>query len=147
MANSVVIQQSNNQLKVNSDAYDLSRIVGVEVSFDVQRPSFENAPFWVQFHRVYFYLYPIRTSGIRISFCVFFCHLIAFLFGAFLGLLASGNKYEFRLEFNHLDETGIQWFTTAKSRKASDYVLFKEQEWSSSAKSHNKVICKRIRNA
>ncbi|EKO3590782.1 hypothetical protein N6C01_003257 [Vibrio metschnikovii] len=31
MANSVVIQQSNNQLKVNSDAYDLSRIVGVEV--------------------------------------------------------------------------------------------------------------------
>ncbi|EKO3778353.1 hypothetical protein MRO13_15230 [Vibrio metschnikovii] len=31
MANSVIIQQLNNQLKVNSDAYDLSRIVGVEV--------------------------------------------------------------------------------------------------------------------
>jgi hypothetical protein len=49
------------------------------------------------------------------------------LFGAFLGFVSS-NKYEFRLEFNHLDETGIQWFTAAKSRKASDYVLFKEQE-------------------
>ncbi|WP_342652509.1 hypothetical protein NM449_15170 [Vibrio metschnikovii] len=88
MANSVVIQQLNNQLKVNSDAYDLSRIVGVEVKV---------LPF------------------------------IAFLFGAFLGFVSS-NKYEFRLEFNHLDETGIQWFTAAKSRKASDYVLFKEQE-------------------
>ncbi|MBF4291411.1 hypothetical protein [Vibrio anguillarum] len=31
MANSVIIQQLDNQLKVNSDAYDLSRIVGVEV--------------------------------------------------------------------------------------------------------------------
>ncbi|EKO3583957.1 hypothetical protein N6C00_003251, partial [Vibrio metschnikovii] len=62
MANSVVIQQLNNQLKVNSDAYDLSRIVGVEVKVLTFKDhlSFENAPFGCNFIEFTFYLYPIR---------------------------------------------------------------------------------------
>ncbi|WP_217525179.1 hypothetical protein [Vibrio metschnikovii] len=127
MANSVVIQQSNNQLKVNSDAYDLSRIVGVEVKVLTFKDHLLRMLLLGAISSSLLFIFiPSEYQEYGLAFASFL-PLVAFLFGAFLGFVSS-NKYEFRLEFNHLDETGIQWFTAAKSRKASDYVLFKEQE-------------------
>ncbi|WP_217519993.1 hypothetical protein [Vibrio metschnikovii] len=127
MANSVVIQQSNNQLKVNSDAYDLSRIVGVEVKVLTFKDHLLRMLLLGAISSSLLFIFiPSEHHEYGLAFASFL-PLTAFLFGAFLGFVSS-NKYEFRLEFNHLDETGIQWFTAAKSRKSSDYVLFKEQE-------------------
>ncbi|WP_202598257.1 MULTISPECIES: hypothetical protein [unclassified Vibrio] len=127
MANSVVIQQLNNQLKVNSDAYDLSRIVGVEVKVLTFKDHLLRMLLLGAISSSLLFIFiPSEHQEYGLAFASFL-PFIAFLFGAFLGFVSS-NKYEFRLEFNHLDGTGIQWFTAAKSRKASDYVLFKEQE-------------------
>jgi hypothetical protein len=43
-----------------------------------------------------------------------------------LAFLVS-SKYEFRIEFDHADDTGVQWFTAAKSRKIEDLKLFQKQ--------------------
>ncbi|WP_176428346.1 MULTISPECIES: hypothetical protein [unclassified Vibrio] len=127
MANSLIIQQLDNQLKVNSDVYDLSRIVGVEVKVLTFKDYLMRMFLLGAISSSLLFIFiPSEHQEYGLAYASFL-PLVAFVFGAFLGFVSS-NKYEFRLEFNHLDETGVQWFTAAKSRKSSDYVLFKEQE-------------------
>ncbi|EKO3608599.1 hypothetical protein M6C35_003577, partial [Vibrio metschnikovii] len=105
MANSVVIQQLNNQLKVNSDAYDLSRIVGVEVKVLMFKDHLLRMLLLGAISSSLLFIFiPSEHQEYGLAFASFL-PFIAFLFGAFLGFVSS-NKYEFRLEFNHLDETG-----------------------------------------
>ncbi|OOE87058.1 hypothetical protein BZG74_11560 [Salinivibrio sharmensis] len=48
---------------------------------------------------------------------------VGFAAGALLALLTC-EKYVLRIEYNHQDDTGVQWLTIAKSGKKTDKVLF-----------------------
>lgn len=50
---------------------------------------------------------------------------VGFAAGALLALLTS-IKYVLRIEYNHQDDTGVQWLTIAKSGKKTDKMLFDE---------------------
>jgi hypothetical protein len=127
MASSVLIQQSDNKLRVNSDTYDLSKVVGVQVNILCWKDHLlKMVLLGVVASSLLFIFIPSENQEYGLAFSSYL-PVVGFIFGAILGLVTS-SKYEFRLEFNHLDDTGIQWFTAAKSRKPSDYALFKEQE-------------------
>ncbi|WP_131828040.1 hypothetical protein [Salinivibrio sp. PR6] len=40
------------------------------------------------------------------------------------GALLASVKYVLRIEYNHQDDTGVQWLTIAKSGKKTDKMLF-----------------------
>jgi len=126
MACAIAIEQSNNTLQVNRDRYDLARIVGVQVRVLGWKDRLKKTLLLgVVTSSVLFYFIPsIEQAGNWLV--VLFLPLVGFLFGALMGLLSSA-KYEFRIEFAHADETGVQWITAAKSRHAADYETFKEQ--------------------
>ncbi len=46
----------------------------------------------------------------------------------YLNSRVTSAKYVFRLEFKHVDETGVQWITAAKSRNSQEYEAFKLKE-------------------
>ncbi|WP_162064434.1 hypothetical protein [Vibrio taketomensis] len=51
---------------------------------------------------------------------------IALSIGTLVGL-SSARKYELQIEFEHVDETGLQWVAIAKSNRTNDKKLFEQQ--------------------
>ncbi|MBD8511629.1 hypothetical protein KCG43_18785 [Photobacterium sp. WH24] len=49
-----------------------------------------------------------------------------FITGA-LSALATARKYELQIEFEHTDETGLQWISVVKGHKQTDMAIFSEQ--------------------
>ena len=63
----------------------------------------------------------IEPSGIAWIFMPF-----GFITGA-LAALATARKYELQIEFEHADETGLQWISVAKGNKQTDMAVLSEQ--------------------
>ncbi|WP_330961821.1 hypothetical protein [Photobacterium sp. 53610] len=71
----------------------------------------------------------IVSSVVWVIFPDGFSYLIApigILFGA-MGALVSGKKYELQIEFEHTDETGLQWISVAKGNKLAEKKVFLDQ--------------------
>ncbi|MEZ6928961.1 hypothetical protein [Aeromonas sp. S16(2024)] len=126
MACAISIEQSDNTLQVNDDRYDLARIVGVQVRVLGWKDRLKKGLLlgMVTSSALFYFTPSMEQAGNWLI--VLFLPMVAFLFGGLMGLLSS-TKYEFRIEFAHADETGVQWITAAKSRHATDYETFKEQ--------------------
>ena len=126
MACAISIERSDNTLQVNDDRYNLRRIVGVQARVLGWKARLKKTLLLgVVTSSVLFYFIPsIEQAGNWLV--VLFLPLTGFLAGALMGLLSS-TKYEFRIEFVHSDETGVQWITAARSRHAADYETFKAQ--------------------
>lgn len=63
----------------------------------------------------------MEPSGIAWIFMPF-----GFITGA-LGALVSARKYELQIEFEHEDETGLQWISVVKGNKQTDMAVLSEQ--------------------
>ncbi|NAX47997.1 hypothetical protein CAG70_13495 [Photobacterium halotolerans] len=63
----------------------------------------------------------IDPEGMALIFTPF-----GFITGA-LSALATARKYELQIEFEHTDETGLQWITVVKGNKPADMAIFSEQ--------------------
>ena len=127
MASSVIIQHSENKLQVNSDTYKLNKVMGVRVKvLSWKDHLLKMIILGVLSSSILFIFIPSENCEYGLAFSSYL-PLVGFLVGVIFGLITS-TKYEFQLKFNYSDETGIQWFTAAKSRKQSDYALFKEYE-------------------
>ncbi|MEI8593274.1 hypothetical protein [Photobacterium sp. Hal280] len=51
---------------------------------------------------------------------------VGFIAGA-LGALATARKYELQIEFEHADETGLQWISVVKGNQQTNRAVFSEQ--------------------
>lgn len=115
MASLALIQQSENILQVNLDTYELNKVMGVKVK----------VLSW-KYHLLKMIILGVLTSSILFIFIPFendeyglayssYLPLVGFIVGIVFGLITS-SKNEFQLKFDYSDETGIQWFTAAKSK-------------------------------
>ncbi|OOE77116.1 DUF6232 family protein [Salinivibrio sp. ML290] len=120
MRKSVVIKQTSTRLCVNDDCYTMHNIVDASVEELTWKDHL------------------LRMLGLGIlsaSFLFFmlvgelpyaeYLPAVGFAAGALLALLTS-EKYVLRIEYNHQDDTGVQWLTIAKSGKKTDKMLFDE---------------------
>lgn len=125
MSCSIVINPSAKKLQVNKDSYDLDKISNVQVKVISWKDKLLNMIMLGAIASSLLFIFvPTDENGQVITWLL---PAIAFVVGACLALVIS-MKYEFRLEFRHSDEVGVQWFTAAKSRAADDYQMFKERE-------------------
>lgn len=125
MSCSIVINPSAKKLQVNKDSYDLDKISNVQVKVISWKDKILNMIMLGAIASSLLFIFvPTDENGQVITWLL---PAIAFVVGACLALVMS-MKYEFRLEFRHSDEVGVQWFTAAKSRAADDYQMFKERE-------------------
>lgn len=125
MSCSIVINQSAQKLQVNEDSYDLGRISNVQVRVLSWKDKILNMIILGAIASSLLFIFvPTDENGQVITWLL---PAVAFVVGACLALVMS-MKYEFRLEFRHADEVGVQWFTAAKSRAAGDYQMFKARE-------------------
>ncbi|MGY3941558.1 hypothetical protein [Aeromonas tecta] len=126
MACAISIRPSDNRLQINNDDYDLNKIKGVEVRALTWKDHLRKMMLLgLVTSSVLFYFIPTEEQA-KSALLVFFLPMVGFLAGALMALISSA-KYEFRVEFAHTDETGVQWITVAKSRHAADYSMFKER--------------------
>ncbi|MGY3856253.1 hypothetical protein [Aeromonas intestinalis] len=126
MACAISIRQSDNRLQINNDGYDLNKIKGVEVRTLSWKDHLRKMVLLgLVTSSVLFYFIPTEEQA-KSALLVLFLPLVAFVAGALMALLSCA-KYEFRIEFAHSDETGVQWITVARSRHDADYDLFKAQ--------------------
>ena len=122
---SIFIQPSTGKLQVNADSYELDKIADVQVRVLSWKNHLLNMVLLgVLTSSILFVFIPTEEQGKGVTLLL---PAMGFVVGAIMALAASA-KYEFRLEFKHGDETGVQWITAAKSRSSSDYAMFKEQE-------------------
>ena len=125
MACSVLIDKSEGKLKINSDSYDLNRISDVQVKVLTWKDKLINMLlFGLITSSILFYFIPTEAQGKGMT---LFLPAVAFLVGMVMAMVTSA-KYVFRLEFKHVDETGVQWITAAKSRNVREYEIFKLKE-------------------
>lgn len=125
MSCSIVINQSAQKLQVNQDSYELGRISNVQVRVLSWKDKILNIIILGVIASSFLFIFvPTDEQGQVITWLL---PAVAFVVGACLALVMS-MKYEFRLEFRHADEVGVQWFTAAKSRAAGDYQMFKARE-------------------
>ncbi|MGY6038720.1 hypothetical protein [Aeromonas sp. AE23HZ002T15] len=126
MACAISIRQPDNRLQINNDSYDLNKIKGVEVWVLSWKDHLRKMVLLgLVTSSVLFYFIPTEEQA-KSALLVLFLPMAAFLAGALMGLLSCA-KYEFRIEFAHADETGVQWITVARSRHAADHELFQAQ--------------------
>ncbi|MGL5812266.1 MAG: hypothetical protein ACRCYW_02895 [Aeromonas sp.] len=126
MACAISIRQSDRRLQINDDTYDLNKITDVQVKVLGWRDHLlRMVLLGLVTSSALFYFMPSEEQASSLL-IVLFLPMVAFLAGALMGLLSCA-KYEFRIEFAHADETGVQWITVARSRHAVDYGLFKTQ--------------------
>lgn len=122
---SISIQPSTRKLQVNADSYELDKIADVQVRVLSWKDHLLNMVLLgVITSSILFVFIPTEEQGKGVTLLLPAMGLVV---GAIMALAASA-KYEFRLEFKHGDETGVQWITAAKSRSSSDYAMFKERE-------------------
>lgn len=125
MACSIVIDKTEGKLKINADSYDLSRIADVQVKRLTWRDKLINMLLLgLITSSILFYFIPPEAQGKGMT---LFLPAVAFLSGVVMALITSA-KYVLRLEFEHTDETGVQWITVAKGRTAQEYEVFKLKE-------------------
>ena len=125
MASSVLILQSENKLQVNLDTYELSKVIGVRVkALSWKDHLLKMIILGVLASSILFIFIPSENYEYGLAYSSYL-PLVGFIVGVIFAFITS-TKYEFQLNFNYSDETGIQWFTAAKSRKPSDYALFRE---------------------
>jgi hypothetical protein len=112
-------------LQVNADSYELDKIADVQVRVLSWKDHLLNMVLLgVITSSILFVFIPTEEQGKGVTLLL---PAMGFVVGAIMALAASA-KYEFRLEFKHGDETGVQWITAAKSRSSSDYAVFKERK-------------------
>ena len=105
MACSVLIDKSEGKLKINSDSYDLNRISDVQVKVLTWKDKLINMfLFGLITSSILFYFIPTEAQGKGMT---LFLPAVAFLAGMVMAMVTSA-KYVFRLEFKHVDETGVQ---------------------------------------
>ena len=125
MVCSISVDKSEEKLKINSDSYDLNRISDVQVKVLTWKNKLINMLlFGLITSSILFYFIPTEAQGKGMT---LFLPAVAFLAGMVMAMVTSA-KYVFRLEFKHVDETGVQWITAAKSRNSQEYEAFKLKE-------------------
>lgn len=126
MACAISIRQSDRRLQINDDTYDLNKITDVQVKvLGWKDHLLRMVLLGLVTSSALFYFMPSEEQANSLL-IVLFMPMVAFLAGALMGLFSCA-KYEFRIEFAHADETGVQWLTVARSRHAADHELFKAQ--------------------
>lgn len=127
MTSSIFIQQKENKLQVNSDSYNLKRVIGVQAKvLNWKNHLCKIVAFGLMVSSILFVFLPCENQEYGLAFSTYL-PIIGFVIGAILAILTS-RKYEFRIKYNYADDTGIQWLTVAKSNKSKDYKIFQEQE-------------------
>lgn len=126
MVYAIAIRHSDKRLQINNDDYDLNNIKGVEVRVLTWKDHLLKMVLLglVTSSMLFYFIPSIEEAKSLLT--VLFLPMAGFLVGAVMALLSSA-KYEFRIEYAHGDETGVQWITVAKSRQAADYAMFKEK--------------------
>ncbi|MEH6534740.1 MAG: hypothetical protein V7735_25920, partial [Photobacterium frigidiphilum] len=110
MASSISIHKTSNKLHVNSDSYELSKIVGVQVKELAWKDHIiRSVMLGVVSSSLLFIFLPSENQEYGLAFSTFL-PVVGFSIGMVLAFLVS-SKYEFRIEFDHADDTGVQWFT------------------------------------
>ncbi|OLQ89127.1 hypothetical protein BIY21_03000 [Vibrio ponticus] len=107
------------QLHFKKDSYPLSKIKAARVKTNTLRD----------------HALRVTSIGLIVSSVVWM--ICPDLFGMFTGplaisigmlaALASLRKYELQVEFQHIDETGLQWVSVAKSNKKAIRHIFEQQ--------------------
>ncbi|GAB3535476.1 DUF6232 family protein [Photobacterium alginatilyticum] len=119
MINTQDFKITDNNFRFQKDDYKLSRIRDVRVK--------QNA---IKDHLFRLMALGLVFSGIVWVICPegfgYIMAPIAFIIGLITALISS-RKYELQIEFQHIDETGIQWISVAKANKLSEMTIFKEQ--------------------
>ncbi|CAM3168802.1 hypothetical protein QTO01_10295 [Vibrio mytili] len=119
MINSSDFLLSDGTLRFKNDEYPLSKVKGVRVKTNTLKD----------------HVLRVIVVGFIVSSIVWvicpdgFGQLTAPL-SLLLGAIAGGvsaKKYELQIEFQHSDETGLQWISVAKSSKQAGFKVFENQ--------------------
>jgi hypothetical protein len=111
---------TDTHLRVHQDQYDLNKIFRAQV----KELNWRN------------HLLKIILSGLLISSILFlfvpaslpfaqWLPVVGFTAGA-IATLSACHRYELRVEFMHIDETGLQWVTVDSGRNVDDLERFKK---------------------
>jgi ABC-type transport system involved in cytochrome bd biosynthesis fused ATPase/permease subunit len=110
---------SSDKFQYKSDEYDLAKIKNARV---VQNNLIKHAlrvtSYGLLFSSIVWVICPEGFGYILAP--------IAMILGVLFAVLTS-RKYELQVEFQHIDETGLQWVTVAKASKLSEMDVFAKQ--------------------
>ena len=122
----------NNDFKLSSktfsfkkDSYPLSKINNVRVKKLSFLDNLGQILFWVVVFSGALWL-AIAQIG-TVPFVIQALAISLTIFGLIFSIFRC-SKYALQVEFRHIDETGVQWISVARSYRKSDYELFKIQE-------------------
>ncbi|ENY73468.1 hypothetical protein G114_02924 [Aeromonas diversa CDC 2478-85] len=125
MACVIEINPATKTVTVNRDAYDLTRVSGVQTRRLTWRDKLLNMLLLgLLTSSILFLFVPPESQGQALTLLL---PGLGFVTGVVMGMFASAS-YAFMLEFRFGDETGVQWVTVAKSRHAREFALFKAKE-------------------
>ncbi|CAB1256809.1 hypothetical protein ACOBWL_003515 [Vibrio cholerae] len=115
---------SDGKFHIKNDSYPLSKINDVRVKRLSLIDNLGQILFWIVIFSGMLWL---ALSQVGES--PFWLKLLAGSLSAtgLIFALFRCSRYALQIEFNHIDETGLQWINVAKSFSSNDYELFEKQ--------------------
>ena len=110
---------NDNKIVFKEDEYPLARIKGVRVKTNSLKD-----------HAIRIVAFSLMVSSVVWIICPeYFCLItapISFIVGVLLAL-STARKYELQVEFQHADDTGLQWVSMAKTNEPNIKMIFEQQ--------------------
>ena len=122
---------NDNKIVFKEDEYPLARIKGVRVKTNSLTD-----------HAIRIVAFSLMVSSVVWIICPEYFGLItapiAIVIGVLLAL-STARKYELQVEFQHADDTGLQWVSMAKTNKPNIKMIFEKQVMQILKKLHKKA--------
>ena len=122
---------NDNNVIFKEDEYPLARIKGVRVKTNSLTD-----------HAIRIVAFSLMVSSVAWIICPEYFGLItapiAIVIGVLLAL-STARKYEIQVEFQHSDDTGLQWVSMAKTNKPDIKIIFEQQVMQILKKLHKKA--------
>ena len=110
---------NDNNVIFKENEYPLARIKGVRVKTNSLKD-----------HAIRIVAFSLMVSSVVWIICPEYFGLItapiSFIVGVLLAL-STARKYELQVEFQHADDTGLQWVSMAKTNKPDIKMIFEQQ--------------------
>jgi hypothetical protein len=110
---------SRNTFQFKSDKYDLSKIKSAKITANsLKSHILRIVCYGLLFSSIVWIVCPPGMGQILAP--------VALIVGLLFALVTS-RRYELKVEFQHSDETGLQWITVAKTNKLSEKAILDSQ--------------------
>lgn len=110
---------NDNNVIFKEDEYPLARIKGVRVKTNSLKD-----------HAIRMVAFGLIVSSVIWIICPGYFGLVTAPVSMMVGVLlalSTARKYEIQIEFQHSDDTGLQWVSMAKTNKPDIKIIFEQQ--------------------